>query len=75
MKAPISNPDETFERDSRSERPRHEPIGVVRLSELDTQSLTGQIDNALARLDGIDATETDAVGVGRRVLGATDDGW
>lgn len=45
------------------------------LDELDAQSLIGQIDGALERLDGIDAAEAAAVAVGYRVLGAVDDEW
>ena len=45
------------------------------LDELDAQSLTGQIDNALDHLEGTDETETDAVATGHRVLGAVDDEW
>lgn len=82
MKTAISMPDETFERASR----RASDLGVSRseffaraaqryLDELDKQSLTGQIDNALECLDGTDETETDAVTVGHRVLEATDDEW
>lgn len=45
------------------------------LDELDAQSLIGQIDGALERLDGIDEAEAAAVAVGYRVLGAVDDEW
>jgi hypothetical protein len=45
------------------------------LDELDAQSLTGQIDSALERLDGTDEAETAAVAIGHRVLDAMDDDW
>ncbi len=45
------------------------------LDELDARSLTGQIDNALERLDGTDEAEAVAVSVGHHVLGVVDDEW
>lgn len=82
MKTAISLSDETFERVSRTAS----DLGMSRseffaraaqryLDELDAQSLIGQIDGALERLDGIDEAEAAAVAVGYRVLGAVDDEW
>ncbi len=82
MKTAISLPDETFDRVSR----RANDLGMSRseffvraaqryLDELDAQSLTGQIDSALERVDGIDESETAAVAAGHRVLDAVDDEW
>ncbi len=45
------------------------------LDELDSESLTGQIDSALTRLGGADEAEATAVAVGHRVLDAVDDEW
>jgi hypothetical protein len=45
------------------------------LDELDSQSLTGQIDSALADLDGTDEAQEAAVAGGQRVLDAVDDEW
>ncbi len=45
------------------------------LDELAAQSLTGQIDSALERLDGTDEAEAAAVAIGHRVLDAADDEW
>ncbi|MFZ0831549.1 MAG: ribbon-helix-helix protein, CopG family [Mycobacterium sp.] len=82
MKTAISLSDETFDRVSRTAA----DLGMSRseffaraaqryLDELDTQSLTGQIDSALERLDGTDEAEAAAVAVGHRVLDAMDDEW
>jgi metal-responsive CopG/Arc/MetJ family transcriptional regulator len=82
MKTAISLPDETFERVSR----RASDLGMSRseffalaaqryLDELDSHSLTGQIDSALAHLGGSDDSETAAVAVGHRVLDAVNDEW
>lgn len=82
MKTAISLSDETFERVSRMAS----NLGMSRseffaraaqryLDELDSQSLTGQIDCALGRLDGTDEAAAAAVAVGYRVLGAVDDEW
>ena len=82
MKTAISLPDETFERVSR----RASDLGMSRseffaqaaqryLDELDSHSLTGQIDSALERLGGSDDSETAAVAVGHRVLDAVNDEW
>ncbi|HEX8093795.1 ribbon-helix-helix protein, CopG family [Jatrophihabitans sp.] len=78
MKTAISIPDETFERASRRAR----DLGMSRseffaraaaryLDELDEQSLTHQIDQAVAALNGRDDTAEEAVAAGRRVLDAT----
>ena len=45
------------------------------LDELDAQSLTGDIDAALERVDGADDAESAAVAMGHRVLDALDDKW
>jgi metal-responsive CopG/Arc/MetJ family transcriptional regulator len=82
VKTAISLPDATFERASR----RASELGMSRseffaraaqryLDELDSQSLTGQIDTALERLDGTDEAQAAAVAVGHRVLAAVDDEW
>jgi metal-responsive CopG/Arc/MetJ family transcriptional regulator len=82
MKTAISLPDETFDRACR----RASDLGISRseffaraaqryLDELDSQSLTGQIDSALEHLAGTDEAEAAAVGVGHRVLDTVDDEW
>lgn len=82
MKTAISIPDETFERVAR----RASDLGMSRsefftravqryLDDLDAQSLTGQIDSALERLNGADEAEAAAVAAGHRVLHAVDDEW
>lgn len=79
MKTAISVPDRTFTRATH----RAEDLGMSRseffaraaeryLDELDTESLTGQIDAALERLDPADQAATDAVTVGHRVLDAAE---
>ena len=82
MKTAISVPDETYERASR----RAGDLGMSRseffaraaeryLDELDAQSLTTQIDDALDRLGAPDDTAADAVAAGHRLLADTDDEW
>lgn len=82
MKTAISVPDETFDRVSQTAS----DLGMSRseffaraaqryLDELDAQSLTSQINNAMAHLDGTDEAETAAVASGHRVLDAVDDEW
>ncbi|HEU0191691.1 MAG TPA: ribbon-helix-helix domain-containing protein [Mycobacterium sp.] len=83
MKTAISVPDATFDRVSR----RAVTLGMSRselftraaehyLDELDSGSLTGQIDDALQRLNQVpDESESDAVAVGHRVLSVADDEW
>jgi metal-responsive CopG/Arc/MetJ family transcriptional regulator len=82
VKTAISVSDETFDRVSRTAT----ELGMSRseffaraaqryLDELDAQSLTGQIDSALKRLDATDEAEAAAVAVGHRVLDAADDEW
>jgi len=82
MKTAISLPDETFERACR----RASDLGISRseffaraaqryLDELDSQSLTGQIDIALERLAGADEAAAAAVAVGHGVLDGLDDEW
>ena len=82
MKTAISVPDETFERASR----RASDLGMSRseffaraarryLDELDAQSLTGRIDDALAHLGPSDESTTAAVAAGHSLLAAEDDEW
>ncbi|HET7385038.1 MAG TPA: hypothetical protein VFJ19_00065 [Nocardioidaceae bacterium] len=82
MKTAISMPDETYQRASQ----RATDLGMSRseffaraaqhyLDELDAQSLTGQIDDALTRLGIADESTTDAVAAGHRLLAAADDEW
>jgi predicted DNA-binding protein len=82
MKTAISVPDETYERASR----RAGDLGMSRseffaraaeryLDELDAQSLTRQVDDALDRLGAPDDTAADAVAAGHRLLADTDDEW
>ena len=82
MKTAISLPDETFDRASR----RANDLGMSRseffaraaqryLDELDNESLTGQINSALACLEGTDEAEAAAVAGGHHVLEAADDEW
>jgi metal-responsive CopG/Arc/MetJ family transcriptional regulator len=82
MKTAISLPDDTFDLVSQ----RASDLGMSRsefftraaqryLDELDAQSLTGQIDSALARLHDTDEAEAAAVAIGHRVLNAVDDEW
>ena len=75
MKTAISVPDETFEKASR----RAHDLGMSRseffsraaaryLDELDAESLTHQIDLAVAALGDVDDSMSDAVAAGHRVL-------
>ena len=80
MKTAISIPDDTFDRVNRTasaldmSRSEFFTRAAVRyLDELDAQSLTGQIDNALAQIHQTD--DADAVEGGRRLLDAMDDEW
>ncbi len=82
-KTAILVPDEVSQRVSR----RAAALGMSRselfaraaeryLDELDATSLTGYIDDALKRLDQEpDASNADAVAIGRQVLFTTDDDW
>lgn len=81
MKTAISVPDETYERASKRAR----ELGMSRseffaqaasryLDELDSESVTQQIDQALA-LGDTDDSGDDAVNVGRRLLGGSTDDW
>jgi metal-responsive CopG/Arc/MetJ family transcriptional regulator len=78
MKTAISIPDDTFERASR----RAHDLGMSRsefftraaahyLDELDAESVTRQINEAVAALAGRDDTAEHAVMVGRQVLAST----
>lgn len=82
MKTAISVPDETYERASR----RAGDLGMSRseffaraaqryLEELDAESLTAQIDDALGRLDLPDESTSEAEAAGHRLLAAVDDEW
>lgn len=82
MKTAISLPDETYERASR----RAVDLGLSRseffaraaqryLDDLDAQSLTGQIDDALDRGGVTDDAAADAIAVGHRLVAGTDDEW
>ena len=82
MKTAISVPDDTYERASK----RAKDLGMSRseffsraaaryLDELDSGSVTHQIDLAVAALDEADASAADAVDVGRRLLATTTDEW
>lgn len=81
MKTAISVPDDTFERASR----RAHDLGMSRsefftraaaryLDELEAESLTEQIDTAIASLEADDSA-VDAVTVGRRLLTEATDEW
>ena len=80
MKTAISLPDDTFDRASQ----RANQLGISRseffataarryLDELDTESLTGQIDAALESATTPDPSNADAVTAGRRLLDTGDD--
>jgi len=84
MKTAISVPDETFEKASRRAR----DLGMSRseffsraaaryLDELDaeSESVTRQIDQAVAAGAGQDRSGADAVGVGKRVLDEASGDW
>ncbi len=82
MKTAISIPDETFEKASR----RALDLGMSRseffsraaaryLDELDAESITRQIDLAVAALAQQDDSAADAVAVGRQVLADASGDW
>jgi metal-responsive CopG/Arc/MetJ family transcriptional regulator len=82
MKTAISVPDETFEKASR----RAHDLGMSRseffsraaahyLDELDAESVTRQIDQAVAAVAGRDDSDADAVVVGHRVLADASGDW
>lgn len=82
MKTAISLPEETYERASR----RAGDLGMSRseffaraaqhyLDDLDAQSLTSQIDDALDRVGASDEAAADATEAGHRLLANTDDEW
>ncbi|MGH3359000.1 MAG: ribbon-helix-helix protein, CopG family [Nocardioidaceae bacterium] len=79
MKTAISLPDDTFEEATR----RASDLGMSRseffaraarryLDELDAQSLKGEIDDAVAVIDGPDDAQSDAVAAGRHLLSNAD---
>jgi hypothetical protein len=82
MKTAISVPDETFEKASR----RAHDLGMSRsefftraaaryLDELDSESVTRQIDLTVAALAEQDDSAADAVVVGKRVLSDASGDW
>lgn len=82
MKTAISVPDGTYARVTK----RAQELGMSRselfsraaaryLDELDSESVTGQIDLAVASLGQSDDSTADAVAAGHRVLAATTDEW
>ena len=82
MKTAISIPDDTFDRASARAR----DLGMSRseffttaarhyLDALEAESVTRQIDAALAQLEGDDESSADAVAQGHRVLDAVDEQW
>ncbi len=82
VKTAISVPDDTYERVSK----RAQELGMSRselfsraaaryLDELDSESVTRQIDLAVASLGQGDDSATIAVSAGHRLLAAATDGW
>lgn len=82
MKTAISVPDDTFERASQRAR----DLGMSRseffaraaahyLDELDNESLTRQLDHAVAVLGAGEDSAADAVSVSRQLLGDTSNDW
>lgn len=82
MKTAISVPDDTYERASRRAR----DLGMSRseffsraasryLDELDSESVTDQIDQALAAIGDGDTSAADAVDVSHRRLADDADDW
>jgi metal-responsive CopG/Arc/MetJ family transcriptional regulator len=82
VKTAISVPDDTYERASKRAR----DLGMSRseffsraaaryLDELDSESVTDQIDVALAALGEVDGSAAEAVDVGRRLLATATDDW
>ena len=82
MKTAISVTDDTFEKATR----RAHDLGMSRsefftraaaryLDELDTESVTRQIDLAVAALAGDDDSAADAIAVARRLLGENSGNW
>ena len=80
MEMGISMPDDAFERVSL----RAHTLGMSRseflvraaqryLDQLDAESLTEQINSALAAIDATDETQRAAAIAGRRVVGSVDD--
>lgn len=82
MKTAISVPDQTFALVTR----RANELGMSRseffsraaqryLEELDSDSLTAQIDRVVERLDGSDDAQAAAVAAGKQLLSAVEDEW
>lgn len=82
MKTAISIPDTTFKKaEERAKR-----LGMNRsefftkavtcyLDELDKESLTGLIDDAIDLMEEMGDSQSDAVATGKALLAATDDEW
>ena len=82
MKTAISIPDTTFHKaEERAKR-----LGMNRsefftkavscyIDELDKESLTGLIDDAINLMEEMDKSQSDAVAAGKALLAATDDEW
>ncbi len=82
MKTAISIPDATFHKaEEQAKR-----LGMNRsefftkgvssyLDELDKESLTGLIDDAIDLLEEMDVSQSDAVAAGKALLAATEDEW
>jgi metal-responsive CopG/Arc/MetJ family transcriptional regulator len=82
VKTAISVPDDTYQRASR----RAQDLGMSRseffsraaaryLDELDSESITRQVDLAVTALAGEDDSAADAVSAGHRLLVDTPDDW
>ena len=82
MKTAISIPDTTFHKAEE----RAKKLGMNRsefftkavscyLDELDKESLTSLIDDAIGLMEEVDYSQSDAVAAGRALLAATDDEW
>jgi metal-responsive CopG/Arc/MetJ family transcriptional regulator len=82
VKTAISVPDDTYERASK----RAQDLGMSRseffsraaaryLDELDSKSVTGQIDRAVTALGEADDSLADAIAAGHRRLAETSDEW
>ncbi|MGL5827151.1 MAG: ribbon-helix-helix domain-containing protein [Nocardioides sp.] len=82
MKTAISVPADTFERATQ----RATDLGMSRsefftraarhyLAELDTQSLTGRIDNAIDHLGPVDEAAAGAIAAAHHLLAAATDEW
>ena len=82
MKTAISIPDTTFHKaEERAKKLRMNRSEFFTkavscyLNELDKESLTGLIDDAIDLIEEIDESQSDAVAAGKALLAATDDEW